>query len=214
METKIEVPISEYLSLRVSGEISDPIKKKLTKETKEDLFLLSCMSLEGKETRRENELILPKTLICTEAKVQNGVITFCFSEELALYFVNSFPARYPVSLLNLDARNSNLYPLGRKLAIYHGIKNNKKKNTNGKITVRSLLSCCPSLPSYEEGLKDDRHLTRRIYEPFEKTVKELGFGCVLKDANGKVIEHNSIQTMKFAAYKELLVHFSIPGEDD
>ena len=77
-----------------------------------------------------------------------------------------------------------------------------------------MLPWCPSLPSDVEKFKKDRHLRRRIYEPFEKSLMELGFGCVLKDSKGEMLEYNSDQTMKFAAYQELYVHFSIPSENN
>ena len=226
LKTKIEVPISEYIALRTEGEISDPARKKLVREIKEDLFLLSCMSIEGEEMRNENKETLPKTPICTEATSKNGIITFVFSEALAFYLVRAFPASYPVSLMKLDAHNSNLYPVGRKLAIYHSIRNNKNKGTNKKIRVDSVLPCCPSLPLHpkvdetvhesvrETILKGDRHWSRRIYEPFEKTLKELNFDCVLKDAGGKVIDRNAMKTMKFTEFQELFIHFSIPSEGD
>ena len=214
LKLKIEVLISEYIDLRSDGPISDSAKKKLIKEAKEDLFLLSCMSIEGKEQRKKEEKKLSQTLICTAAESKNGVITFCFSENLADYLVKSFPAQYPTSLMKLDSRNSNVYPLGRKLAIHHSIKNNQSKKTNKKIKVQYLLPWCPSLPSDVEKFKKDRHLRRRIYEPFEKSLMELGFGCVLKDSKGEMLEYNPDQTVKFAAYRELYVHFSIPSENN
>lgn len=214
LKTKIEVPISEYIAMRMKGAISDPTRKKIVREIKEDLFLLSCMSIEGEEMRKKIKETLPKTPVCTEATSKNGIITFVFSEALAFYLARAFPAQYPVSLMKLDTRNSNLYPLGRKLAIYHSIRNNKNKGTNKKIRVDSVLSCCPLLPLHETVQKGDRHWSRRIYEPFEKTLKELNFDCVLKDAGGKVIDRNAMETMKFTEFQELFIHFSIPSEGD
>ena len=63
LKLKIEVLISEYIELRTAGSISDSAKKKLIKEAKEDLFLLSCMSIEGRERRKNGEKRLSKRLL-------------------------------------------------------------------------------------------------------------------------------------------------------
>ena len=214
LKKEVCVAIDEYVSLR-SDTITDSYKKKIKKEIEEDLRLLSYMSICGEEKQRKRTRTLSKTAICEkEPCVKNGNIYFCFSEALADYLVHSYPAQYPLCLLKLDARNQNLYPTGRKLAIHHSIRNNRKKGTNKKIGVKTLLDYCFSIPSYDAVMASDRQLKRRIYDAFEKTLASLNFDCVLKDAEGNTIKHDEIHRMKFAQYQKLYVHFSVPGETE
>ena len=209
LNREVKVSLSEYVSLR-SDSLGKSNANKIKKETKEDLEVLLHMSIEGTENQKKNSKYFPKTKICESLKIRNDTIIFVFSEKLAEYLVNSYVMQYPLSLLKTDSRNVNLYPLGRKLALHYSMNNNIKKDTNDKISVRKALSYCPAIPSEEEVWKCDRQIKRRIYEPFEKTLYDLGFDFefVNDGDENKIIDRHSLH---FAEYEKLYIRFSVPG---
>ena len=131
------------------------------------------------------------------------------TEELAEYLVNSYVMQYPLSLLKTDSRNANLYPLGRKMALHYGMDNNFIKGTYNTLGVDTALQYCPLIPSCEKVEESDRQFNRRIYEPFEKTLRDLGFNYEFL-LNGVVKNSDDIHGMSCTQYLKMSVSFSIP----
>jgi hypothetical protein len=167
------------------------------------------MSIEGSENQKKSTKFLAKAKICESVKRKKDTIIFVFSEELAEYLVNSYVMQYPLSLLKTDSRNANLYPLGRKMALHYGMDNNFIKGTNSKLGVDTALQYCPLIPSCEKVEKSDRQFNRRIYEPFEKTLRDLGFNYEFL-LNGVVKNADDIHGMSCTQYLKMSVSFSIP----
>lgn len=208
MNREVVVSLSDYISLR-NDTLSKPNENKIKKETKEDLDILVHMSIEGTENQKKNTKFLTKAKICESVKRKKDAIIFVFSEELAEYLVNSYVMQYPLSLLKTDSRNANLYPLGRKMALHYGMDNNFIKGTNSKLGVDTALQYCPLIPSCEKAEKSDRQFNRRIYEPFEKTLRDLGFNYEFL-LNGVVKNADDIHGMSCTQYLKMSVSFSIP----
>lgn len=208
MNREVVVSLSDYISLR-NDSLSKPNENKIKKETKDDLDILVHMSIEGTENQKKNTKFLAKAKICESVKRKKDTIIFVFSEELAEYLVNSYVMQYPLSLLKTDSRNANLYPLGRKMSLHYGMDNNFIKGTNSKLGVDTALQYCPLIPSCEKVEKSDRQFNRRIYEPFEKTLRDLGFNYEFL-LNGVVKNADDIHGMSCTQYLKMSVSFSIP----
>ena len=67
--------------------------------------------------------------------------------------------------------NPNSYNFLRKIS-EHKNMNAGKKNEN-IISVETLLSCANALPSYDEVMASDRHISSRIIEPFLRDMNAL-----------------------------------------
>ena len=103
---------------------------------------------------------------------RNGKITFTFGTTffgvLKTYSVMS----YPEQLGQINSRlNPNSYNFLRKIS-EHKNMNAGKKNEN-IISVETLLSCANALPSYDEVMASDRHISSRIIEPFLRDMNAL-----------------------------------------
>lgn len=80
---------------------------------------------------------------------------------------------------------------------------------DSKLGVDTALQYCPLIPSCEKVEKSDRQFNRRIYEPFEKTLRDLGFNYEFL-LNGVVKNADDIHGMSCTQYLKMSVSFSIP----
>lgn len=205
---EVRISLSDYVDLRAES-ASKSYEDKIREEVKKDLAILSHISIEGSENQKKNTKYFSKAKICERAEFKNHTIIFVFSEELAYYLVHSYIMTYPLSLLRMDSRNKNLYPLGRKMALHYGMDNNVILGTNNKLSVKIALEYCPAIPTKDEVEKSDGRIKRRIYESFEKTVEALGFNCeFVKGEEVKDIAY--IHNLDIDKYEELCVRFTIP----
>ena len=71
---------------------------------------------------------------------------------------------YPANLLKLKENNSNLYPLGYKLALYRSMDANIRRGKANVLSVEACLECCPGIPSIEDVRKKQNSPAKRIIE--------------------------------------------------
>ena len=96
------------------------------------------------------------------------------------------------------------------LSDYISLRNDTLSKPNeSKLGVDTALQYCPLIPSCENVEKSDRQFNRRIYEPFEKTLRDLGFNYEFL-LNGVVKNADDIHGMSCTQYLKMSVSFSIP----
>lgn len=208
LRREVRISLSDYVNLRAES-ASKSYKDKIREEVKSDLDLLSHISIAGTENQKKKTKGFPKAKICERAEFKDHKIIFVFSEELADYLVHSYVMTYPLSLLRTDSKNKNLYSLGRKMALHYGMDNNVTLGTNNKLSVKTALKYCPTIPTKEEVEESNGRIKRRIYESFEKTVAALGFACefVMGD---EVKDIAYIHNLDIDKYEKLCIRFAIP----
>jgi len=168
----VQISLKEYMQL-----LKKPLTKSTTdsvrKRVKEDLEILYFVSIEWRERQKGKTRDYQKMRIVTSQGIKQGNITIGFSPEFAHYLLNAYVMQYPYALLGLDERNANSYSLGRRLLLHRSMDNNTRKKTANIISIKSLLQACPDIPSYEEVMRNDRHIDWRIKTPFENALNAL-----------------------------------------
>lgn len=150
--------------------------------------------------------------ICDNLAILRGNINFNFSKDMARYLTNAYIMKYPTELLKVDERNSNLYPLGRKLLLHYSMGNNRKKGTSNIISVKLLLEVCPGIPTYTEVFKLNRSIDQRIKIPFEKALDSLKF-IKWEYSNSKRVPltEEQILSIDYKTFEKLYIKFKIIG---
>lgn len=126
INTNIVISLEQYITL-CGIPLTKSSKDKTRRRVKEDLETLFHMSLEWTESSGKKTKDFAKMRICDKIAIVRGNINFNFSKDMARYLTDAYIMQYPMELLKVDERNSNLYPLGRKLLLHYIINNNRKK---------------------------------------------------------------------------------------
>lgn len=99
------------------------------------------------------------------AEIKNGQATVQFTDKMNVVITGGMPMPLHSMLFKINThKHPHSYYLLRK------ILENKRINYGearaDRISVNALLKACPSLPTYDEVAKSNRHFTDRIIEPF------------------------------------------------
>lgn len=173
VDTLVTVSIREYIEL-CGMAVSDSSIREMRKKLNADLETLYNISLDWHEPRRKNSQDYVNVRICQKQGIENGNIIFRFSEDFAQYILNAYIMQFPAALLSLDERNSNVYKIGRKLALHRSNNSNQRKHTANIISVAALLNACGDSLDYRDRMNEnDRHFTREFAEPFVKCLDSL-----------------------------------------
>lgn len=211
INTNVAIPLEQYMSL-CGIPLTKPSKDKTRRKVKEDLETLFHMSLEWTESSGKKTKDFAKMRICDKIAIVRGNINFNFSKDMARYLTNAYIMQYPIELLKVDERNSNLYPLGRKLLLHYSIDNNKKKGTSNIISVKALLEVCPNIPTYEKVMSEGRQLDQRIRTPLEKALDTLNFiNWEYSNSKGVSLTEEQILSTDYKTFKNLYIKFNVIG---
>lgn len=192
-------------------------KDETRKRVKEDLETLYRVSFEWKETDGKGYNDFAKMRLCTEIGIKNGNIILGFSPSVAEYLQSAYLMQYPNILFQLNARNPNLWPIGRKLALHNSIDNNRETGTANTLSVRSLLESAPDIPKYEEVMQGNKNVTDRIIKPLELCLDQLIEENFLSEWtywNARNIEltYEQLLIMDYQTFISSYIHFAIAME--
>lgn len=211
LNTVVEIPLERYMEL-CGIPLTKPSKDKTRRKVKEDLDTLYHVSLEWSEPSGKRTKDFAKMRICDKIAIIKGKICFSFSPAMAGYLTNAYVMQYPIELLKVDERNSNLYPLGRKLLLHNSIENNQRKGTANIISVKALLEVCPDIPHYDKVSKEGRQLDQRIKTPFEKALNALEFiSWEYSNSKGIALNDAQIASASYADFENLYIKFDVIG---
>lgn len=165
-EPVVSLSLDEYMRL---CELKNTTE--MRKQVNADLKTLLNMRVSfQKSSNREQSMQDIK--LCRDVKIKNNIIFFTFSDEFFIIMKTMPVMHYPEKLFRINLKkNPNSYYFLKKIA-EHKKMNYFKKNAD-TLSVKTLLSSTPELPSYEEVLNSDRAVNRRIIEPFERDMNEL-----------------------------------------
>ena len=132
----------------------------------------------------------------------------------ALYFLTGckrMPRNANAYKIN-GKRNPNSYYFSNKLH-EHWYMNNGKAN-QWIIGVPSLLDCTPELPTYEEVMSDNRHISKRIIKPFERDLEALkGYGILQSweylSPDGRPIDREQLDLSNYHTFTGLFIRFKL-----
>lgn len=149
--------------------------KEFRLKCKSDLLDLEKIACTAEETSGRNAGEYSRMGLITKShSVRQGVITINFDPVAARYLVNGGVMWLPLVLLSVDNRKNNTYSIGRKIALQNSIDNNFFAGTDCTLSVKSLLSAAPEIPTRQE-LEDsgNRNWKAKIKGVLEKSLNEL-----------------------------------------
>lgn len=171
-EATVAISLEDYMAIRGLKD-----KKEARKQVKADLETLYNASLSFKETVVEKGKKVERDFVdfrIIESKgIMKGYIVATFASNFYKHIKqNYFVMPYPSQLQRLSGKyNPNSYYFLRKIT---ELKNmNIGTPSEDIIAVKTLLESSPQLPTYEQVMKTDRALARRIIEPFERDMEAL-----------------------------------------
>lgn len=118
---------------------------------------------------------------------------FTFGATYSVYLGGLPVMSYPLELLKINSKRlPNGFPLSRKIA---ELKNmNAGKSNEDIISVKTLLNNAPYIPSYDEVMKTDRAVNRRIIDPMERDLNALeAFSWEYCHSNGAPLTEEEIK---------------------
>ena len=168
----VDTSVREYM-LATGRKITTNSVKDTTKTMKRDLDTMADISLRSNDKKYSLSRVNP----FAETHINRGKIRVVLAPTFAEFLVKTtgFLMNYPAALLKLKENNSNLFPLGFKLALNRSNDANIRKGKANILSVPVCLECCPGIPTIERVRKEGKGYSpvKRIVEPFEKTLDAL-----------------------------------------
>lgn len=171
-EATVSISLEDYMAIRGLKD-----KKEARKQVKADLETLYNASLSVKEKVIEKGKAVERDFtdfrIIESKGIIKGYIVATFASNFYNHIMkNYYIMPYPAQLQRLSGKyNPNSYYFLRKIA---ELKNmNIGTPSEDIIAVNTLLESSPQLATYEQVMKTDRTVSRKIIEPFERDMNAL-----------------------------------------
>lgn len=200
------ISLEEYMQRR---SLKD--RKEAKRQVKADIEILrqASITVEENQDRGNKKETVPYSFvnIADSGEVRrNGDIVFTFKNTFYQMLLNYPIMPYPSQLHTVNnKRNPNSYYLLRKIA-EHKNMNIGKENEN-IIAVKTLLAVAPFIPSYDEVMKTDRHINRKIIGAFERDMNVLNETlrwnyCY---SNGEQLKDDKLKSLTYNLFVSLFI---------
>lgn len=198
----VALSLEEYMAKRGLRD-----KKEARKQATADLDALFNATISFKEKRKKGqEQDFHDIRIIDSKGIKKGIINVSFGTAFYNILLGYPIMPYPAQLWTLNGkRNPNSFYLLRKIA-EHKNMNVGKKNED-IIAVKTLLSVAPNLPTYEEVMETDKHLTQRIIEPFERDMDALAdtLSWTYCHSNNTPLTDTELKSLSYEVFINLLI---------
>lgn len=209
--TMVRIPFTKYAEFR--GDQGRIESQRLRKKVKEALEILlnthmTWVNANNKDVLRAN--ILGSYVELDESK---KYLQVNFTHEYAYYVRKAYLMPLDTRLGRLDARNPNLYKIGRKLNEHYWMPKNRERGTHDRISIKSLLQAAPDIPTFEEVRdKYNRDYRQRIIIPLEKCLKALVDAGILNERtwwkkNNKPLTDEELAAADYDTLITCKIHF-------
>lgn len=194
-------------------------EKDAKKRIKKDLEMLHATELTWTETVKGKSGDYINIPIIGTRGIKGGYIHMVFDPAIADYLIKLPVTQYPVALLGVDARNSNAYSIGLKMAEYYNMDSNLVRNKADRLAVSTLLACT-SLPTIETVKEKRQGWERLIKEPFENALDELTRCGLLEDwqyTHAKAVpltDEEAAGITDYYTFSKLYVQFTLKDAPD
>lgn len=160
-----------------------------------------------------------RRILEAKATWNRGEVALIFTQPLWHYFQSAALMPINKNIFRINGQyNPNSYFFANKLLSHHNM-NITKPNAN-RISVSTLLNA-PSIPSYEEVAKSDRHFDKRIISPFERdldalTLPEYGIleSWEYCNAKGEPLTDEQVDLKNYDVFSQLLINFKLKDYPD
>jgi len=167
LDELVILPLREYMLIRGLKDY-----KSARKQVEADLKVLSSIQFEWKEFRNKNKDYINTRISGGSEGILNGLIIFRFNKDFLIILQSCKIMPIPNEILMFNSK-WNPYSISLLIKISEHMNMNYGKSNATVISVASLLSYCPDLPSYEEVIANGRQVTKRIIDPFERDMDSI-----------------------------------------
>ena len=205
----------------IGYDISDPevFKKNITRTNQYLLTMQRMIVSEAKEKKRRKKIT--NMNIVTKTSIDNDFITIQFHPEYVSYLKNrNTIMQYPRALLGIDARSTNAYRMGYKMATHSSIDNNIVRGSNNTLEVETLYNVT-DLPAIETVREQRNSWSRSIRNPFETALETLVEAKVITKwyyckPKGKKMNPQERETSraKYETWIRSYIHFEMKDAPD
>ena len=173
----VNLSLSDYMERR---KLKD--RKSAREQFLSDILVLSSLAITWAEERVENrkKKLVPYAgvSVCDTWEMideRHTVVSFTFGPTFYNVLRGYAVMPYPAQLQTINAkRNPNSFAFLRKIAEYKNQNAlNPTDNYGDIISVKTLLSVAPDIPTYEKVMETNRNLMGRIVEPFQRDMNAL-----------------------------------------
>lgn len=203
--TTVILSLSDYMKRRGLKD-----RKEARKQFTADLNVLLGASLTWEENRGASTLAT-KGIKLTDswewADKKKTAISYTFGTKFYKILLGYPIMPYPDQLQTLNAKkNPNSYFLLRKIAEQKNM-NVSDVNHGDIISVETLLSVAPYIPTYEEVMRGNRNTRNRIIEPFERDMDALEDTLTWEycHSKGTPLSQEELDSLTYDLFKGLLV---------
>lgn len=199
----VRIPLSDYMGRRGLKD-----RKEAKAQVVADAKILRAASIAGEEKKGKKIERYSFINMFDKGDVEkNGDIVFTFGASFYQMLLSYTIMPYPEQLQTVNnKRNPNSYYFLRRIA-EHKNMNVGKKNED-IIAVKTLLNASPCLPTYDDVMRNGKHVDQRIIKPFERDLDAL------KDtltwgychSNNKPLTDEELLNMNYSTFVELLIH--------
>lgn len=182
-DTLIRLPIKKYMEMRGLKD-----EKETRKQVKNDIDALERVSFEYKAAGKNKAAWLKVSISGgTVGQIKNGDIIFRFNQDFFDSFKIEKANRYLYMYFPKEALQGSIRANPWKYWLARKISEHKRMNLGSHnediISVKTLIDACPDFPSYEEIISENRNITNRIIEPFERDMDALCSSILWEYAN-------------------------------
>lgn len=221
IQPTVTFTISDYMKL-LGMKPTKPNRDKARAKIKADLDTLLNTKISWTEKRKgkaaKNGDFLSIPIIGGKTGIYKGTVVVTFSKEMAEYLVqNAYIMQYPLSLLKIDERNANAYPLGIRLHLHSSIDNNIRRGTATIISVKKALEYCPDIPTYTalQARNDDRHWERYIKDALERALdQQPQIRWEYSNPKGEPLTDRQLSIADYNSFIGLYIHYELIDAPD
>jgi hypothetical protein len=165
-ELNIKLKLKEYMKMRGLKDT-----KTARKQVIDSIEALSRITYDARENIKGKWINSGTiSIFGGSGYIKNGTIHFNFNADFYNLLLNYSVMNYSGSTLKMDPRTNGYY---FSRFIDENYRINEGKSRVNKISIRSLLSKTPSLPTVDDVLSKDKHIKDRIIVPFFRDLDRL-----------------------------------------
>jgi hypothetical protein len=207
--SKIRITLDKYMELTKTKD--KKTARKTIEEACDRLYEISFATTvkQGKETQTYKGRLFQSQL----TKQRGGIYEMEFSNNFLRYCATTTPAAFHKGMYQINGKtNPYAWSIGEKLRWYYEI--NRGRGQSARLSVAKLLEAVPDIPTYDEVMQTNRHVTERIISPVERDLDELQKLGVLKsweysNAKGLPLTREQVESMDYDTWSKLYIAFEL-----
>lgn len=207
--SKVRITLDQYMDLTKTKD--KKTARKTVKEACDRLYEISFIATvkKGKDAKTYKGRLFQSQMV----SYRGGVYEMEYSNDFLEYCSTTTPAAFHHAMYQIQGKyNPFSWGLGQKLRQHFEI-NRGKKNAN-RLSVKKLKEAVPDIPTYEDVMAGDKHVNKRIIEPFERDMDKLQELGIVKsweycNLRGRKLTKDQLDGQGYKEWEKLYITFEL-----